>query len=149
VDGIQVGQNPNLGLYPARLGDTPNNWIGRSQNPADPFLAGEVDDLRIYQRGLPRMEIAEIVVTDRIHGLAAFIAGQAIDHGLQRALTVKLEQALELFTRGKAADALDVLTGDFLAQVEAERGHKLTGEQATAIAEATEPIVATIRATLD
>ncbi|HEY7483931.1 MAG TPA: LamG-like jellyroll fold domain-containing protein [Streptosporangiaceae bacterium] len=28
VNGVQVGQNTNLGLYPARLGNTPNNWIG-------------------------------------------------------------------------------------------------------------------------
>jgi hypothetical protein len=27
VNGAQVGQDPNVGLYPARLGDTANNWI--------------------------------------------------------------------------------------------------------------------------
>ena len=39
VNGVQVGQHTNLGLYPARLGNAPNNWIGRSQNAADPYLA--------------------------------------------------------------------------------------------------------------
>jgi hypothetical protein len=34
VDGLQVGQNLNVGQYPARLGNSPNNWIGRSQNPS-------------------------------------------------------------------------------------------------------------------
>jgi hypothetical protein len=61
VNGAQVGENPNVGLYPARLGNAPNNWIGRSQNPSDPFFAGLVDDFRIYQRGLTADEIVELV----------------------------------------------------------------------------------------
>lgn len=61
VNGAQVGQNPNLGIYPARLGNTPNNWIGRSQNPSDPYLSGAVDDFRIYQRGLTAAELDDLV----------------------------------------------------------------------------------------
>jgi hypothetical protein len=59
VNGVQVGQNTNLSTYPARLGNTGNNWIGRSQIPTDPNLAGLVDDFRIYQRGLSATEIQE------------------------------------------------------------------------------------------
>lgn len=61
VNGVQVGQNPNVDLYPARLGNTANNWIGRSQNAADPYFSGLVDDFRIYQRGLTAAEIDELV----------------------------------------------------------------------------------------
>ena len=61
VNGVQAGQNPNVGLYPARLGNTANNWIGRSQNPAEPYFSGLVDDPRIYQRGLAVAEIGELV----------------------------------------------------------------------------------------
>jgi hypothetical protein len=61
VNGVQAGQNPNVGLYPARLGNTANNWIGRSQNPAEPYFSGLVDDFRIYQRGLTGAEIDELV----------------------------------------------------------------------------------------
>jgi Concanavalin A-like lectin/glucanases superfamily/Glycosyl hydrolases family 43 len=61
VNGVQAGQNPNVGLYPARLGNTANNWIGRSQNPAEPYFSGLVDDFRIYQRGLTATEIGELV----------------------------------------------------------------------------------------
>jgi hypothetical protein len=61
VNGVRVGQNPNVGLYPARLGNTANNWIGRSQNSADPYFSGLVDDFRIYQRGLTAAEIGELV----------------------------------------------------------------------------------------
>ena len=61
VNGVQAGQNPNVGLYPARLGNAENNWIGRSQNPAEPYFSGLVDDFRIYQRGLAAAEIGELV----------------------------------------------------------------------------------------
>ncbi len=61
VNGQLVGQNTNVGLYPARLGNAPNNWIGRSQSATDPFLRGVVDDFRIYQRGLGADEIGELV----------------------------------------------------------------------------------------
>ncbi len=60
VNGVQVGQHTNLGLYPARLGNAPNNWIGRSQNVADPYFQGEMDDFRIYQRGLNAGEVREL-----------------------------------------------------------------------------------------
>ncbi len=60
VDGVQVGQNPNLGVYPARLGNTPGNWIGRAQDPAAPYLTALVDDFRLYQRGLTPTEITDL-----------------------------------------------------------------------------------------
>jgi hypothetical protein len=58
VDGAAVGQNTNLNLYPARLGNSDGNWIGRAQ--AAPFLDGEVDDFRVYQRGMSAAEIADL-----------------------------------------------------------------------------------------
>ena len=60
VNGVQVGQHTNLGLYPARLGNAPNNWIGRSQSPDDPYFQGEMDDFRIYQRGLDASEVRSL-----------------------------------------------------------------------------------------
>jgi hypothetical protein len=60
VNGIEVGRHTNLGLYPARLGNAPNNWIGRSQSPEDPYFQGEMDDFRIYQRGLDASEVRSL-----------------------------------------------------------------------------------------
>jgi len=60
VDGGQVGENTNLGQYPARLGNTANNWVGRAQDPTVPSFTGLVDDLRIYQRGLTAAEIVDL-----------------------------------------------------------------------------------------
>jgi hypothetical protein len=56
VDGKQVATNPDLTLRPADLGDTPNNYIGKSQWN-DPYLDGNIDDFRVYSRALSAAEI--------------------------------------------------------------------------------------------
>jgi hypothetical protein len=52
----------NLQRYPGRLGNTntPDNWIERWQNAADPFLNGTVDDFRTYQYGLSPEQIGAL-----------------------------------------------------------------------------------------
>lgn len=62
VNGEPVGGNPGLTLGPADLagGDTPNNWIGRSQYP-DPLLAGAVDDFQLYDRALSAAELRSLM----------------------------------------------------------------------------------------
>jgi hypothetical protein len=57
VDGVQVGQNTNMTLSPSSLGNTTQNWIGRSQYTGDAFLDGQVDDFRIYNRALSTAEV--------------------------------------------------------------------------------------------
>lgn len=47
VNGEEVGRNSEMTLRPSSLGETTQNYIGRSQWP-DPFLEGRVDDFRIY-----------------------------------------------------------------------------------------------------
>jgi hypothetical protein len=51
-DGAPVGTNPLMTLRPADLGSTANNYIGRSQFSNDPYLDGDVDEFRIYNRAL-------------------------------------------------------------------------------------------------
>ena len=46
-----VGTNTNMTLRPSSLGNTTQNWIGRSQY-GDPTLNGIVDDFQIYDRAL-------------------------------------------------------------------------------------------------
>jgi sRNA-binding protein len=60
VNGQPVGTNTNMTLTPADLGDTNQNWIGRSQFPADPYLSGTVDDFNIYSRALSASEVATL-----------------------------------------------------------------------------------------
>jgi hypothetical protein len=146
VDGVQVGRNTNLGLYPARLGNTPGNWIGRSQNPADPFLNGDIDDFRIYQRGLDAAELKAMVVPGLIDGLADHIAGQPIGRGVKTSLTVKLERALALLRAGKPAAAIGLIEGDLIGEIEDLRGARLTDALATELVRWAELIISNITA---
>ncbi len=56
INGVQEGQNTDLTLNPASLRRTVKNWIGQSQFP-DPYLDGQIDDFRIYNRALSAAEI--------------------------------------------------------------------------------------------
>jgi fibronectin type 3 domain-containing protein len=61
VNGVEVGRNSALTLTPASLGSTTQNWIGRSQYSADPYLNGRVDEFRIVNRALTAGQIAALV----------------------------------------------------------------------------------------
>lgn len=57
LDGAPVGTSSAVTLRPADLGNTPNNYIGRSQFSADAYLDGKVDEFRVYSRALSLAEI--------------------------------------------------------------------------------------------
>lgn len=60
VDGAEVGRKTDVTLTPSDLGNTTNNYIGKSKYP-DPKFNGKVDDFRIYNKGLSSDEIQSIV----------------------------------------------------------------------------------------
>ena len=60
VNGIAVGVNTDFRFPPFQLGDTPQNWIGRSQFDGDPYLSGKVDDFRIYNGALRPEEVVAL-----------------------------------------------------------------------------------------
>ncbi|HYH04980.1 MAG TPA: LamG domain-containing protein, partial [Bacillota bacterium] len=60
VDGVEVGRNNNMTLSPSNLGNTNYNYIGKSQY-ADPYLDGQVDSFRIYNRCLSASEIKQLL----------------------------------------------------------------------------------------
>jgi hypothetical protein len=59
VNGAVVGTNTSMTLKPSSLGTTGNNWIGRSQY-SDPYLNGQIDNFRIYNRALSASEISSL-----------------------------------------------------------------------------------------
>jgi hypothetical protein len=61
VDGVAVATNSNVTASPSSLGNTTNNWIGRSQFGGDPFYAGVVDDFNIFDRALSQEEIQSLM----------------------------------------------------------------------------------------
>jgi hypothetical protein len=57
VDGNLAQGGVATTVLPKDLGATTQNWLGRSQFTADPYLNGAVDDLRIYNRALSAGEV--------------------------------------------------------------------------------------------
>ncbi|NLY43445.1 MAG: DUF5011 domain-containing protein, partial [Clostridiaceae bacterium] len=51
INGVQVASNNNMTLKPSSMGNTTQNYIGRSQYP-DPYFNGLIGDFRIYNRAL-------------------------------------------------------------------------------------------------
>src|SRR6185295_9677485 len=65
IDGAVAGTNAAMTLRPSSLGNTTNNWIGRSPFTADPYFAGLIDDFRVYKRALTATDIATLYTTIR------------------------------------------------------------------------------------
>ncbi|MBO0773530.1 MAG: LamG domain-containing protein, partial [Actinobacteria bacterium] len=59
VNGNPVATNNSMTLHPSSLGNTNQDWIGRSQF-GDPNLNGAVDDFAIYSRALSAAEVSSL-----------------------------------------------------------------------------------------
>jgi hypothetical protein len=62
IDGVSVASG-STEILPADLGNTTQNWLGRSQYGVDPYFDGSLDDLRIYNQSLSQSEIAYLADT--------------------------------------------------------------------------------------
>ncbi len=60
LNGQEIARNTTMTLRPSSLGNTTNNYIGRSQY-ADPYLDGQIDDFRIYDRSLTVAELQALM----------------------------------------------------------------------------------------
>jgi len=63
MNGVEVGRNNSMTLTPSSLGETTQNYIGKSQYSWDPYLNGRVDDFRIYDDALSASEVAALAAT--------------------------------------------------------------------------------------
>jgi hypothetical protein len=60
VGGAQVAQNIAMTLSFASLGATTQTWLGRSEYATDPYLNGQLDNVRIYSRALTAAEVLQL-----------------------------------------------------------------------------------------
>ena len=58
VNGVALGSSSDVIFAPWRIGETAQNWIGRSQFPADPYFAGSIDEFRIYRGAMSGEQVA-------------------------------------------------------------------------------------------
>jgi len=88
--------------------------------------------------------VNDVLVTEQLASLKEAVAGLEITGGIKNALTVKLDQALKLLSKGKSYEAVEVLNG-FIGQVnDLGEGKKLTEEQAAELSKAAEEAILNI-----
>jgi uncharacterized protein len=63
VDGALVDANPESSLRPVDMGKTLYDYIGRSNYSWDPYLDGNIDEFRVYNRALSPAEIRALAST--------------------------------------------------------------------------------------
>ncbi|MCF7974384.1 MAG: LamG domain-containing protein [Phycisphaerae bacterium] len=61
IDGEAVAQNTSAQYTPSDLGETTQNWLGKSQYTYNPNFNGILDDVRLYSRALSAEEISDLV----------------------------------------------------------------------------------------
>lgn len=73
VNGSAVGQNTSMTLNPQTIGNTTQNYIGRSQYP-DPYLNGKIDEFRIYSKALSSTDI-KMLYQQQMYALSPTVPG--------------------------------------------------------------------------
>jgi arabinoxylan arabinofuranohydrolase len=63
INGQEVGRNSGISLNPSDLGNTVNNYIGKSQWSADPYANGTIDKFVVYNRAISASELATLAGT--------------------------------------------------------------------------------------
>lgn len=59
LNGHEIARNDDLSIKPSDMAGTTGNYIGKSQFDVDPYLSGQVDEVRIYSEALSADEIAD------------------------------------------------------------------------------------------
>ncbi len=82
LNGAFVAQNTAVTLTPAALGQTVNNWLGRSQY-ADPYFRGAISEFRVYDGALTDADIKNSFLrgADSPTGYTTFTFAQAAETG--------------------------------------------------------------------
>ena len=57
INGVRGAQSTTMTVNPMSLGATTQDWLGRSEFAGDPYLTGQIDNFRIYDRALSAAEV--------------------------------------------------------------------------------------------
>jgi hypothetical protein len=89
--------------------------------------------------------VRDVTVAEQLSGLKAAVAALGANGGIKNALTVKLDQAASLLGQGKTAQAVSLLSADFIGQVNSLLGEgKLTQAEADALITAAQETIQNI-----
>jgi autotransporter-associated beta strand protein len=100
VDGVAVGTNSSMTLNPSSLGNTTQNYLGKSQWN-DPYFNGQVDEFRIYHTALSASEVATLITPLAAPtGLAATAGDGQITLGWNTVTNAAYYQVFRSLTNG-------------------------------------------------
>jgi hypothetical protein len=89
--------------------------------------------------------VRDVTVAEQLSGLKDAVAALGVNGGIKNALTVKLDQAAKLLQQGKTAEAVSLLSADFIGQVTSLLGEgKLTQAEADALITAAQETIQNI-----
>ncbi len=64
LDGEEIADYTGTIITPSDMGNTTNNWLGRSHDTNDGYYLGSLDDFRIYNYALSQAEVARAMKGD-------------------------------------------------------------------------------------
>lgn len=99
LNGVETGINSAMNIKPVHLGYTYQNYIGKSQWP-DPLYKGYIDEFRMYQKGMNRDEIINVMSKIKPLNPGYSVDGGAIEY--DSIITVKAGQSVILTPMFKA-----------------------------------------------
>ena len=106
LNGRLAATNNNMTFNPSDMGVTTNNWIGRSQYSADPYLNGIVDDFSIYDHALSEEELQFIMTKSVVLDKSSMYMRE----GSTQTLTAKILPSSEIVFSSDNTDVV-VVTG--------------------------------------
>jgi hypothetical protein len=113
VNGVAVGSNTAMTIRPSDLGNTTQNWLGRSQFGADPYLDGRIDDFRIYRRALSQAAVEALASTTALSTLRVHLpfdegSGSVAQDWSGNGWSATLKNA-PAWTTGKSGSGVDLV----------------------------------------
>jgi hypothetical protein len=118
LDGNVVATAATLRLA-KDLGNTTQNWLGRSQYASDAYFTGSLDDFRIYSRVLSQAEIRKLIPP----------LVKARDPSPANGALINASFVTMTWTAGDTAASHDVYFGENRAAVQAGTGGTFRGNQ--------------------
>jgi hypothetical protein len=89
--------------------------------------------------------VRDVTVAEQISNLKAAVAGLSVNGGIKNALTMKLNQATNLLAKDQTADAVSLLSTDFIGQVNSLLSEgTLTAADAAALIQAAQETIQNI-----
>lgn len=99
IDGVVAATNSGMTLTPQRLGTLTQLYLGRSEYAVDPYLKGDLDEVRLYSTALTQAQIqADLAATTGASAvpaslLAYYDFNQGIAQGNNPTATTLLERS--------------------------------------------------------